>query len=69
MADRDIIIGRAINLTGMIGVMAGIVLFAFAIVMLLFRRGFGFDLSSAFRWSGSLGEVAQRVRFRANRTS
>jgi hypothetical protein len=50
MADRDIIIGRAINLTGMIGVMAGIVLSASAIVMLLFRRGFGFDLSSAFRW-------------------
>jgi hypothetical protein len=50
MADRDIIIGRAINLTGMIGVIAGIVLFASAIVMLLFRRGFGFDLSSAFRW-------------------
>jgi hypothetical protein len=50
MADRDIIIGRAINLTGMIGVMAGIFLFASAIVMLLFRRGFGFDLSSVFRW-------------------
>jgi hypothetical protein len=50
MADRDITIGRAINLAGMIGVMAGIVLFASAIVMLLFRRGFGFDLSSAFRW-------------------
>jgi hypothetical protein len=50
MADRNIIIGRAINVTGMIGVMAGIVLFASAIVMLLFRRGLGLDLSNAFRW-------------------
>ena len=50
MADRDIIIGRAINVTGMIGVMAGTLLFAFGIVLLLFRRGLGFDLSSAFRW-------------------
>jgi len=50
MADRDIIIGRAINLTGMIGVMAGIFLFASAIVMLLFRRGFGFDIVGSFRW-------------------
>src|SRR5262245_46071379 len=41
MADKDIIIGRAINLTGMIGVSAGIVLMAFGIVLLLFRRGFG----------------------------
>jgi hypothetical protein len=43
MADRDIIIGRIINVTGMIGVSAGIILFTFAIVLLLFRRGFGFD--------------------------
>jgi len=50
MANKNIIIGRVINVTGMIGVIAGTVLFASAIVLLLFRRGFGFDLSSAFRW-------------------
>jgi hypothetical protein len=37
MADKDIIMGRAINLIGMIGVSAGISLTAFAIVLLLFR--------------------------------
>ena len=36
MADKDIIIGRVINLTGMIGVSAGIVLLAFGIVSLVF---------------------------------
>ena len=44
MADKNLIIGRVINVTGMIGVSAGIVLFTFAIVLLLFRRGFGFDI-------------------------
>jgi hypothetical protein len=39
MAHKDIIIGRVINVTGMIGVSAGIVLLAFTIVLLLFRRG------------------------------
>jgi len=53
MADRDIIIGRLINVTGMIGVLAGLVLFTFAIVLLLFRRGFGFDIASSLHlfWS------------------
>jgi hypothetical protein len=37
MADRDIVIGRLINITGMIGVLAGLVLFSFGLVMLLFR--------------------------------
>ena len=50
MADKDIIIGRVINVTGMIGVSAGIVLLAFAIVLLLFRRGFGFNVGSLFHW-------------------
>jgi hypothetical protein len=50
MADKGIIIGRAINLTGMIGVSAGIVLFAFGIVLLLFRRGFGFDIANPIHW-------------------
>lgn len=50
MADNDIIIGRAINVTGMIGVLGGIVLFAFAIVLLLFRRGLGFDIQSSLQW-------------------
>jgi hypothetical protein len=37
-------------LTGMIGVAAGIVLSAFGIVLLLFRRGFGFDIATPFHW-------------------
>jgi hypothetical protein len=41
MANKDIILGRVINITGMIGVLAGTVLFTFAIVLILFRRGFG----------------------------
>jgi len=51
MADKEIIIGRVINVTGMIGVSAGIVLFAFAIVVLLFRLGFGFNFANLFPWS------------------
>jgi hypothetical protein len=58
MADKELIIGRAINMTGMIGVSmtgmigvsAGIVLFAFGIVLLIFRRGFGFEVTNAFHW-------------------
>ena len=50
MAHKDIIIGRAINLTGMIGVSAGILLLAFGIVLLLFRRGFGFDIANPLHW-------------------
>jgi hypothetical protein len=48
MADKDIFIGRVINVTGMVGVSAGIVLFAFGIVFLLFRRGFGFNVGNLF---------------------
>jgi hypothetical protein len=50
MADKDIIVGRVINVTGMIGVLAGIVLFAFGLTLLLFHRGFGFDIQSLFHW-------------------
>jgi hypothetical protein len=50
MGEKDIIIGRVINVTGMIGVVAGLILFAFAIVLLLFRRGFGFDIPDALLW-------------------
>jgi hypothetical protein len=50
MANKDIIIGRVINITGMIGVLAGTVLFAFAIVLILFRRGFGLDIPSSIHW-------------------
>jgi hypothetical protein len=50
MGEKDIIIGRVINVTGMIGVVAGLILFAFAIVLLLFRRGFGFDIPNALLW-------------------
>ena len=47
MTDRNIIIGRLINVTGMIGVVAGLVLFTSGVVLLLFR-GFGFDIASLF---------------------
>jgi hypothetical protein len=50
MTDRDIIIGRVINITGMIGVLAGLVLFAFALALLVFRRGLGFDIANSFKW-------------------
>ena len=50
MANKDIIIGRVINITGMIGVLAGTVLFTFAIVMILFRRGFGLDIPNSIHW-------------------
>ena len=50
MADNDIIIGRVINITGAIGVLSGILLLTFAIVLLLFRHGFGFDIASSFHW-------------------
>ena len=50
MADKNIIIGRVINLTGMIGVAAGTVLFAFGIVLLVFRRGFGLDMPNPVHW-------------------
>jgi hypothetical protein len=50
MADTNITVGRVINVTGMIGVSAGIVLLAFGIVLLLFRRGFGFDIANLFHW-------------------
>jgi hypothetical protein len=49
MSDRDMIIGRLINWTGMIGVLAGLVLFTFAMVLLLFRRGFGLDIASSLQ--------------------
>jgi hypothetical protein len=42
MADKNIIIGHVIDVTGMIGVLSGTVLFTFGVVLLLFRRGFGF---------------------------
>jgi hypothetical protein len=50
MANRDILIGRVINVTGMIGVLAGLVLFTFGLVLLLFRRGLGFDIAHLFQW-------------------
>jgi hypothetical protein len=50
VANKDIIIGRVINVTGMIGVSAGIVLLAFGIVLLLFRRGFGVDIANPLHW-------------------
>ena len=46
MGDKSIIIGRVINVIGMIGVSAGTVLLAFGIVLLLFRRGLGFDIAN-----------------------
>jgi hypothetical protein len=52
MADKDVTIGHVINVTGMIGVLSGLVLFAFAIVLLLCRYGFGLDTAHWFRWFG-----------------
>lgn len=50
MPDKNIIIGRVINITGAIGVLSGMILFLFAIVLLVFRRGFGFELTTPFHW-------------------
>jgi hypothetical protein len=47
MADKDIIIGRAINVTGMIGVSAAIVLLAFG----LYWSYFGVALASILETS------------------
>jgi hypothetical protein len=53
VSDKDIIIGRVINVTGMIGVSAGIVLLAFGIILLsscylseLYYSYFGVALAS-----------------------
>jgi hypothetical protein len=54
MANKDIIIGRVINITGMIGVLAGTVLFTFAIVLILFRRGFGLDIPNSIGFGRSI---------------
>ena len=51
MANKDIIIGRVINITGMIGVLAGTVLFTFAIVLILVCRQ-----SISDSWLGNLRE-------------
>ena len=40
MAKKDIIIGRVINVTGMVGVLA----------VILFRRGFGLDIPNSIHW-------------------
>jgi hypothetical protein len=50
VADKGISIGQVINVTGMIGVSAGIVLLTLGIVLLLFRRGFGFDIANPIHW-------------------
>jgi hypothetical protein len=50
MADKNITIGHVINVTGMIAVSSGVLLFTFGIVLLLFRHGFSFDIPSSFHW-------------------
>jgi hypothetical protein len=50
MADKDLIVGHVINVMGMVGVLSGILLFTFAMVLLLFRHGFGFDIPNPFHW-------------------
>jgi hypothetical protein len=50
MADKDITIGRVINMTGAIGVLSGTILFLFGIVSLVFRRGFGFQVPNPLHW-------------------
>jgi hypothetical protein len=66
MANKDIIIGRVINITGMIGVLAGTVLFTFEIVLILFRRGFGLDIPNSIHWFWLDGS---RFRESANSTA
>jgi len=48
--DKDIVIGHVINAIGMIGVSSGVFLFTFAMVLLLFRHGFGFDIQNPLHW-------------------
>src|SRR5262245_8825310 len=48
--NKNIIIGRVINVTGMIGVLAATVLFTFALVLILFRRGFGLYIPNSIHW-------------------
>ena len=50
MVDKDITIGIVINAIGAIGVLSGTFLFLFGIVLLVFRRGFGFELANPFHW-------------------
>ena len=52
MADKDMIVAHVINVTGMIGVLSGMVLFTFGIVLLLLRYGFGFDTPNWFHFFG-----------------
>src|SRR5262245_27535124 len=61
MADKDVVIGRVINITGMIGVLAGTVLFTFAIVLILFRRGFGLDIPYSIYWFWLMDHHAESV--------
>jgi hypothetical protein len=46
----DILAGRAIDHELALGVLAGTVLFTFAIVLILFRRGFGLDIPNSIHW-------------------
>jgi len=50
MVDKDIRIGNLINTVGIIGILSGLVLLAFTIVMLVFRHGFGLDIPKSFHW-------------------
>jgi hypothetical protein len=49
-ADRDILFGSVINITGMAAVFSGTFLFVFAIVLLLLRLGFGFEFPFHWFW-------------------
>ena len=50
MSNKHVNIGHVINATGMIGVSSGVLLFTFGVVLVVFRRGFGFDIPSFFHW-------------------
>ena len=65
VAGRAIMIGRVIDAAGMIGVLARLVLFTFGLVLLLFRRGFGFDIASAFRGLVTMDESGDFAVFGA----
>jgi hypothetical protein len=66
MAEKEIVIGRVMNVTGMVGASAGIVLCAFAIVCPLFRGALASILPPPFSRPGSLRNDAPCTCARRN---
>ena len=53
MADKNITIGRVINVTGVIGVLLGVLLFTFGIVLLYFGTASALTFQARFTGFGS----------------